>query len=124
MEIKNFTDLDAWKVNHQLILEIYKITQGFPKEERYGIVDQLRRAASSITANIAEGWGRFHYADRIKFYHQARGSNCEVQNFLILSYDLKYLDEKESKRLGVLALEGYKVVNGLIRSVEKFRDGR
>lgn len=124
MEIKNFTDLDAWKVNHQLVLEVYKITKSFPKEERYGIVDQLRRAASSITANIAEGWGRFHYADRIKFYHQARGSSCETQNFLILSRDLKYLNEEEFKKLGTLALEGCKVINGLIRSVEKFRDRR
>lgn len=75
MEIKSFTDLDAWKVNYELVLKIYQVTKSFPKDERFGIVDQLRRAVSSITANIAEGWGRFHYADRIKFYYQARGSN-------------------------------------------------
>lgn len=121
MDIKYFTDLDAWKVNHKLVLEIYKITRSFPKEEKYGVIDQLRRAASSITANIAEGWGRFHYGDRVKFYHQARGSSCEVQNYLILSKDLAYIKEEEFKKLKTLAFEGYKVINGLIRSVESFK---
>lgn len=121
MEIKYFTDLDAWKVNHKLVLEIYKITRSFPKEEKYGIIDQIRRAASSITANIAEGWGRYHYGDRVKFYHQARGSSCEVQNYLILSKDLNYVNEEEFEKLRMLAFEGYKVINGLIRSVESFK---
>ncbi len=122
MEIKNFTDLDAWKINHRLVLEIYRVTKTFPKEERFGVVDQLRRAASSVTANIAEGWGRFHYSDRIKFYHQARGSNCEVQDFLILSRDLEYLDLEKYQKLTQLAIEGSKVVNGLIRSVESLNN--
>jgi four helix bundle protein len=68
-EIKHFTDLDAWKVNHKLVLMIFKITKRFPKDERFGLIDQLRRAASSITANIAEGWGRYHFADKIRFYY-------------------------------------------------------
>jgi four helix bundle protein len=68
MEINNFTDLDAWKINHKLVLKVYQKTKTFPQEERFGIIDQLRRAVSSITANIAEGWGRFHYSDRIKFF--------------------------------------------------------
>lgn len=59
MIFKSFTDLDAWKVNHELVMKIYQITKTFPREEKFGVIDQIRRAASSITANIAEGWGRF-----------------------------------------------------------------
>lgn len=118
MQISSFTDLDAWKVNHELVMKIYQITKSFPKEEKFGVIDQIRRAASSITANIAEGWGRFHYADRIKFYHQARGSNCEVQNFLILSKDLNYLNKEDFEKLYNLAIKGNQIINGLIRSVE------
>ena len=121
MEIKHFSDLDAWKVNHQLVLDIYMITKKFPREELFSVTDQIRRAASSITANIAEGWGRFHYADRIRFYYQARGSNCEVQNFLMLSKDLRYISEAEYKNLQDLSTKGVQVINGLIRSVEKIR---
>lgn len=117
MQISSFADLDAWKVNHELVLKVYQVTKGFPKDERFGIVDQLRRAASSITANIAEGWGRFHYADRIKFYHQARGSNCEVQNFLILSKDLNYLDKENFEKPYNLAIKRSQLINGLIRSI-------
>lgn len=122
MEIKHFSDLDTWKVNHELVLAIYKITKKFPKEEIYSLTDQIRRAVSSITANIAEGWGRYHYADRIRFYYQARGSNCEVQNFLILSKDLGYINEMEYNNLQNLAIKGFQVINGLIRSVEKFKN--
>jgi four helix bundle protein len=97
--INHFTDLEAWKSSHELTLEIYRITKSFPSGERFGIVDQLRRASSSMTANVAEGWGRFHYLDRINFYYQAGGSGCEVQNFLILSRDLGYLPPTEFDKL-------------------------
>lgn len=118
-QIKNFYDLEAWKVGHELVLEIYKITQSFPKEELYGIVSQLRRAASSITANIAEGFSRYYFKDKIRFYYQSRGSVSEVQNFLILSKDLDYIDLETCRRLGLKAHEVRKLINGLIRSAEK-----
>lgn len=76
--IKNFYDLVAWQRGYQLVLDIYKITKDFPKEEMYGIVSQLRRAASSITANIAEGFERYHFKDKTRFYYQSRGSIAEV----------------------------------------------
>lgn len=122
-KIQHFTDLDAWRVNHEVALEIYKVTKKFPKEERFGLTDQIRRAVSSITANIAEAWGRFHFADKLRFYYQARGSSAEVQNFLILSYDLGYLTEKEFRFLKEKVWQGFQVLSGLIRSTEK-RDTR
>src|SRR3990167_6729613 len=99
-EIKNFYDLDAWKQAHILVVEVYRITENFPKEELYGIVSQLRRAVSSITANIAEGFARYHFKDKIRFYYQARGSVAEVQNFLILSKDLNYISMKNCQEIG------------------------
>lgn len=118
-KITDFYQLDAWKENHQLVLMIYKVTKEFPKEERFGVIDQLRRAASSITANIAEGFGRFHYADKIRFYLQARGSIKEVQNFIYLAQDLKYLTKESAKKIWQQAKKGERLLNGLIKSANK-----
>ncbi|OGF19544.1 hypothetical protein A3G56_01015 [Candidatus Falkowbacteria bacterium RIFCSPLOWO2_12_FULL_45_10] len=119
-EVKNFYDLEVWKKGHSLVLDIYKLTQRFPKEELYGIISQIRRAASSITANIAEGFERFHFKDKIRFYYQARGSIAEVQNFLLLAKDLNFINLEECKILGEKANEVRKLLNGLIRSLEKY----
>jgi len=118
-KIKKFYELDAWKKGHELVLEIYRLTKGFPKEEIYGIVSQLRRAASSITANIAEGFARYHFKDKIRFYYQARGSVAEVQNFLLLAKDLEFVDLENCKEMGERANEISQLINGLIRSIEK-----
>ena len=91
VKIKNFYDLDTWRKSHKFALEIYNKTKKFPKEELYGITSQLRRSTSSIAANIAEGFSRYHYNDKIRFYHNARGSVSETQNFLLLAKDLSYL---------------------------------
>ena len=117
--IKEFYDLDVWKKGHQLVLEIYKITKDFPKEEKFGIIDQLRRASSSITANVAEGFERYHFNDKIKFYYQARGSVAEVQNFLLLSRDLAYINAEICEELNIKADAIRQLINGLIRSIEK-----
>ncbi|NMC51259.1 four helix bundle protein [Candidatus Kuenenbacteria bacterium] len=115
--INNFYDLEAWKYSHILALEIYKITKLFPTDETYGITNQLRRAASSVGANIAEGFARYHFKDKTKFYYQARGSVAEVQNFLILSKDLEYINLETCKRLGELGNQTRQIINGLIRSI-------
>lgn len=122
-EIKHFTDLDAWRINHELVLLIYAITSKFPKEEKFGIVDQLRRASVSITSNIAEGWGHYHFANKIRFYYQARGSNCEVQNQIIIAHDISILSNKDFDLVKQKVFDGFKILNGLIRSVEKNSKG-
>lgn len=116
--IKNFYDLDAWRKGHLLVLDIYKITKKFPKEELYGIISQLRRAASSITANIAEGFARYHFNDKVRFYHNSRGSVAEVQDFLLLAKDLGYINAKECSELISRCNEVGKLINGLIKSIE------
>jgi four helix bundle protein len=117
--IKHFYDLEVWKESNLLCIEIYKLTEEFPKREIYGIIDQLRRAASSVGANIAEGFGRFHYKEKIKFYYNARGSLCEVQNFLFLSQDLGYADKKITRELFAKYENLSKRINNFINSVQK-----
>ncbi len=117
--ITHFTDLEAWKVSHEICLHVYQLTKNFPSSEKFGIIDQLRRASSSVTVNIAEGWGRYHFADRTKFYYQARGSNTEVENFLILSKDLGYISITEFDSMLLLVKRGFQIISGLIRSIEE-----
>ena len=92
-EIKDFYDLDAWIKSHKFVLEVYNLTKDFPKDELYGLTSQLRRAAVSITANIAEGFNRYHFNDKARFYYNARGSVSEVQSFLFLAKDLVFQEE-------------------------------
>jgi four helix bundle protein len=118
-KIQNFYDLEAWKEGHKLVLDVYKITSDFPNDEKFGIISQLRRAVSSITANIAEGFERYHFNDKIKFYYQARGSNGEVQNFLILSRDLNLINAEVCKNNVEKSKKVGQLINGLIRSIER-----
>lgn len=120
--IKNFTDLEAWKEAHKLTLLIYKVTKSFPKEEMFGLISQIRRAVISIESNIAEGFARFHYKDRLNFYFQARGSVSEVESQLITSKDLGYLKESKFKEIFNQAEKVGKILGGLIRSTENLSE--
>lgn len=117
-KIKNFYDLEVWKQAHRLSLEIYKLTKNFPRDELFGITSQLRRAATSVSANIAEGFARFHFNDKIRFYYQARGSAAEVQNFTIFAQDIGLIDSDVCKKIMMEAEEIGRLINGLIRSIE------
>lgn len=116
MKIRTFEDLDAWKIGHEFVIEIYEITKKFPKEETYGLVNQLRRAATSITSNIAEGFSRYSFKDKIRFYYNARGSISECRDQIHISWDVGYL-EKECAEVFLLKTDRIRqVLNGLIRS--------
>ncbi|MBI2430965.1 MAG: four helix bundle protein [Candidatus Levybacteria bacterium] len=119
--INDFYDLDAWKESHKLVLMIYKLFSSFPREEKYGIVDQLRRAVTSISANIAEGFGRYSYKDRNHFNYQARGSAKEVQDFLLISRDLGIIDKTMFKDVWQQVKKTEMIINGLIRSTDKLK---
>ena len=77
VKIKSFTDLNAWKEGHQLVLLVYKITSTFPKNEAYSLVDQMRRCVISITSNVAEGFSRRTKKEKIQFYYMSIGSITE-----------------------------------------------
>ena len=116
--INNFYELDAWQKAHELTLEVYRVTKTFPPHEQFGITSQLQRASSSIGANIAEGFARYHFKDKARFYYQARGSVAEVQNFLLLVKDLGFITVETCGDLGEKANEVRRLINGLVRSLE------
>ena len=118
-KIKDFTDLQAWKESHAFVIDIYNITKSFPKEERYGLISQLRRSASSISANIAEGFSRYSYRDKNRFYYNSRGSLSECQNHILIARDIGYLSEAQTSKLLIKSDKARKILNGLIRSTEK-----
>lgn len=89
--MKDFRELKVWEKAHGLTLAVYRITTDFPIDERYGLASQLRRAASSIPANIAEGCGRQGDAELARFVQIAMGSASELEYHLLLSKDLKYI---------------------------------
>jgi four helix bundle protein len=89
---KTFEDLIVWQKAHQFVLSVYRLTDGFPKSELYGLTSQLRRAAVSIPANIAEGFKKKGKADKARFMNIAQGSLEECRYYLILARDLKYGD--------------------------------
>lgn len=107
----------VWKNSHKLVLRIYEITKDFPKEELFGLVSQIRRAAISIPSNIVEGKARGSKNDYKRFLLIARGSLEETKYHLLLAKDLQYIDEKTYKELISLADEIGKMLNGLIRSM-------
>src|ERR1043166_8369344 len=88
--VKSFEDLEVWQLGKQLSVNIYRITGSFPQNELYGLTSQIRRAAVSVPANIAEGSGRYHYMDRIKFFLNARGSLNELKSHLLISQELGF----------------------------------
>ena len=87
---KKFKDLVVWQKAHKLVIEIYKITKTYPKNEMFGLTSQLRRAAVSVPANIVEGFKRATIPDKLRHYNIAQGSLEEVRYYLILSQDLEY----------------------------------
>ena len=93
MSIQNFRDLDIWKLGKKIILEIYALTKVFPKEERFGLVSQMRRAAVSIPSNIAEGFNRYHNKEYRQFLFLALGSCAELETQIEVSYDLDLISE-------------------------------
>lgn len=115
-KIRSFTDLDAWRESHQLVLRIYYCTKSFPEEERYGLTGQLRRAAVSITSNLAEGFSRESYKEKVLFYSMARGSMTELQNQLLIARDVGYMDRKTFDDLASRSVVAHKLVTGLIKS--------
>lgn len=112
-KIKSFTDLNAWKLGHILVLDIYKITKKFPTEERYGLISQMQRAGVSITSNIAEGFSRNTNKDKVQFYCIAHGSLMELQNQLLIARDLKYLDKNKFDLIAQQTIVVGKLINGL-----------
>lgn len=116
IKIRSFTDLDAWKEGHKLVLTIYDITKLFPKEEIFGLVSQIRRCAVSITSNIAEGFSRQSYKEKLQFYFIALGSITELQNQLLIARDVDHIKDEQFQSIAKQTVIVHKITNGLIKS--------
>jgi len=117
--MRDFTKIQAWKLADDLTVAIYEATRAFPREEIYGLTSQLRRAAFSVPANIAEGSSRESQRDYLHFLHIARGSLSEAQYFLHLAGRLGYLQPTDVDRLCSQSRQTFGCLHGLIQAVEK-----
>jgi len=112
---KSFTDLIVWQKAHQFVLEVYRVTKNFPKDETYGLTSQFRRASVSIPANIAEGFRKRGKNDKVRFLNISEGSLEECKYYLILSRDLNYTDN--NKELINLAEEVSKLLDAYSKAI-------
>lgn len=123
--VETYQDLDVWKQSKNLVRHIYELTRNFPKEEQFGLVNQLRRAEVSIPSNIAEGCGRNHFKDSIQLFFISRGSLYEVETQILIAADLKYISKEELDQTIADLKSCKRLLNGFInyyqsKSIEKF----
>lgn len=119
-KIRSFTDLETWRQGHALVINIYKETKTFPKEEVYSLTDQMRRAAVSVTSNIAEGFGRQGCREKIQFYYLAQGSLTELKNQLLIARDIGYLQTNNFSYLADQSNHTHRLLQGLITKTKTF----
>jgi four helix bundle protein len=118
-EINSYQDLDVWKQSRHLVKVIYQVSKAFPKEEQFGLINQLRRAAISVPSNIAEGTGRNHKKDSIQFFFIARGSLYEIETQLIIACDLDFLSKEKLSKILIQLTRCKKLLNGFINYFQK-----
>ena len=113
-------DLIVWQEGHKLVIMVYLITKSFPKEETYSLVDQIRRAVTSITANIAEGFGRHSFREKIQFYYIAKGSLEELRNFLLVARDIGYIRSEDFQELWDKSVQVEQLLSKFISKSKSF----
>lgn len=121
---KGFEDLKAWQLARQLMIGCHELANRLPAFERHDLVSQIRRSSKSVMANIAEGYGRYHYLDSLRFYYFARGSLTETISHLITAHDLKYTSAEQHQALYDLGREAERTLNGYINFTWKQQQGR
>ena len=114
--MSDYKELEAWQIAMDLAQEVYRLTRDFPKEEIYGLTNQIRRAAVSIPSNIAEGASRAGSKEFLRFLHIARGSASELETQLMLAVKLGYL--RDSSELLAILSSVKRLINGLIRPLK------
>ncbi|XAL98617.1 four helix bundle protein [Phycisphaeraceae bacterium D3-23] len=116
-KVKRYEDLVVWQKAYELVLQIYTRTKMFPADERFGLTQQMRRAAVSVVSNIAEGFGRRTTADFLRFLDMSRGSVNELETQTRIAIGLKYIEPDEQLRQLIGDVE--RLLAGLIRSLER-----
>lgn len=120
--MNNFEDLETWKQSRSIRNEIILLVKSFPPEEKYKLTDQIVRSSRSVTANIAEGYGRFHYQENIQFCRVSRGSLNETLDHLICAFDSSYIDEEALNQYRFKIAQNIKVLNGYIAYLKRRKD--
>jgi four helix bundle protein len=121
--MKSYQELDAWQKGVRLSIEVYKVTEDFPRSEKFGLTAQIRRATVSVPANIAEGWGRGSTREYVQFLIVARGSIFELETHLIIGQKLGFLKESQLDQLLQVTQAIGRMLNGLILSLRaRYRD--
>lgn len=113
--IKSFTDLEVWKTGYSLVVRIYKITKSFPKDEQFGLVSQMKRSSASVTANIAEGFGRQHSKEKEQFYLISAGSLFELKDQLLIARDVGYIDNDVFVEVAEIANKCHAQLNAMLK---------
>lgn len=120
-KIQKFTDLVTWQEGHKLVLMIYSETKNFPPEEKYGLIDQMRRAAVSITSNIAEGFSKKSSKEKHQFYTNAQASMTELQNQLLIAKDVGYCSKEIFNKIAQQSVMANKLLSGLLKATRQKR---
>lgn len=115
-KITKFTDLVVWQEGHKLVLMIYRITKEFPKDERHGLISQMRRAVVSITSCIAEGFPRKSSKEKAQMFKISQGSLVEIQNQLLVAKDVGYLGKDDFNEIAEQTVKVHRLLNGIIKS--------
>lgn len=119
MGLRTYRDLDVWQKGMDLVVAVYELTKSFPPEEKYGLTGQIQRAAVSIPANIAEGYGRIHRGDYLHHLSIARGSLAEVETHLLIAHRLDFTTPDQTRVAWNLAQDVGKMLTKLIQSLER-----
>jgi four helix bundle protein len=121
---KAYTDLDVWLRSRSLAILIYALTKNFPKDELFGLTNQMRRAAVSVPSNIAEGCGRQHVNEAIQFFYIARGSLYELETQLYISFDQNFISEPELKNTLEEVTACKQLLHGFINYYRSLRESK
>ena len=122
--VRDFKDLIVWQLARELHMMIYGLVERFPAEERYALNTQIRRAAQSVGANIAEGFGRYSHKENIQFCRRARGSAFELRDRIVTAADAGFVTEEEYDQAEALARRVIQTINGYVRATDNRLSGQ
>ena len=117
--MRDYRKIEAWAAADELAVAVYEVSRGFPRDEQYGLTSQLRRAAVSVAANIAEGSARESKREYLHFLHVARGSLAEAQYLIHLAARLGYLSSEDESRMPALVKDAFVRLHGLTKAVAR-----
>ena len=123
-DIKTFEDLECWKKARRLRIKISELAKTFPNDEKFGLTSQIVRAIRSVSHNIAEGYGRFHFRENAQFCRTSRGSLYEVLDQVIVANEEGYITENVLKEIRKDILENIKILNGYINYLVKYAENK